>query len=140
MTQPMLQMPKKRGVFSPVLLELVIVILFFALSTSVIVRLIAAADLTAQGSSYESRAILALQSVAEQIKADPLREGACNECGAVSFSVVFADDLTVEGIVTSYESPLRGTLYDIELLVRSPQGELYALDATRYVPDAEVAP
>jgi hypothetical protein len=136
----MLQMPKKRGVFSPVLLELVIVILFFALSTGVIVRLIAAADLTAQESSYESRAILALQSVAEQIKADPLREGACNECGAVSFSVVFADDLTVEGIVTSDESPLRGTLYDIELLVRSPKGELYALDAARYVPDAEVAP
>ena len=48
MTLPMLVPPKKRGVFSPVLLELVIVILFFALSTSVIVRLIAAADLTAR--------------------------------------------------------------------------------------------
>lgn len=140
MTQPMLQPPRKRGVFSPVLLELVIVILFFALSTSVIVRLIAAADMTAQRSSYESRAILALESVAEQVKADPLREGACNACGAVAFSVIVADDLSVDCVVTADESPQRGTLYDIELTVRSPQGELYSLDAARYVPDAEVSP
>ncbi len=139
MTQQMLQPPKKRGVYNLVLLELVIVILFFALSTSVIVRLIAAANMTAQTSSYESRAILALESVAEQVKANPLCAGACETCGA-SLSVVIADDLTVECVVTSDESPLGGTLYDIELFVRSPQGELYTLDAARYVPDAEALP
>ena len=60
MTQPMLLPPKKRSFFSPVLVELTIVILFFALSASVIVRLIAAADTTARTSEYESRAILAM--------------------------------------------------------------------------------
>ena len=140
MTLPMLVPPKKRGVFSPVLLELVIVILFFALSTSVIVRLIAAADLTARESAYESRAILAMQSVAERVKADPAGQIECNACGARVFSVEIAEDLSVDCVVTSDESPLQGTLYDIELTVTSPRGEVYALDAERYVPDAEVAP
>ena len=34
---------KRRGAFSPVLIELTVVILFFALSTSIVVQLIAAA-------------------------------------------------------------------------------------------------
>ena len=56
------------------------------------------------------------------------------------FSVEIAEDLSVDCVVTSDESPLQGTLYDIELTVTSPRGEVYALDAERYVPDAEVAP
>lgn len=140
MTQAMLQPPRKRGTFSPVLLELTIVILFFALSTSVIVRLIAAAGTTARASEYESRAILAMESVAEQVKADPVGDGACNTCGARVLSVDVSDDLVVDCVVTRDESPLQGTLYDIELTVTSPDGEVYALDAARYVPDAEAAP
>ena len=140
MTQPMLLPPKKRGFFSPVLMELTIVILFFALSASVIVRLIAVADTTARQSEYESRAILAMQSVAEQVKADPIGDNTCNECGARVFSVEVEEDLSVDCVVTSDESPLRGTLYDIELTVTSPSGKVYALDAVRYLADAEVAP
>ena len=136
----MLQPPNKRAAFSPVLIELTIVILFFALSTSVIVRLIAAADATARASAYESRAILALEQVAEQVKADPIGDGFCNTCGARVFSLAIADDLVVDCIVTSDSSPLQGTLYDIELTVTSPKGEVFALDAARYVPDAEAAP
>lgn len=137
MTLPLLVPPKKRGVFSPVLVELIIVILFFALSTSVIVRLIASADVTARTSAYESRAILALQSVAEQVKADPIGDGTCNACGARAFSVEIASDLTVDCVVTGDDSPLEGTLYDIELTVTAPNGDVYALDAVRYVQDAE---
>ena len=140
MTLPMLVPPKKRGVFSPVLVELIIVILFFALSTSVIVRLIASADVTARTSAYESRAILALQSVAEQVKADPIGDGVCNACGARAFSVEIASDLTVDCVVTGDDSPLEGTLYDIELTVTAPNGEVYALDAVHYVQDAEAVP
>ena len=140
MTLPMLVPPKKRGVFSPVLVELIIVILFFALSTSVIVRLIASADVTARVSSYESRAILAMQSVAEQVKADPVGDGMRNACGARAFLVEISSDLTVDCVVTSDESPLQGTLYDIELTVTSPSGKVYAQDAVRYVQDAEAAP
>ncbi len=140
MTQPMLLPPKKRSFFSPVLIELTIVILFFALSAGVIVRLIALADTTARTSAYESRAILAMQSVAEQVKADPIGDNTCNECGARVFSVEVEEDLSVDCVVTSDESPLRGTLYDIELTVTSPSGKVYALDAVRYLADAEVAP
>ena len=140
MTQPMLLPPKKRSFFSPVLIELTIVILFFALSASVITRLIAVADNTARTSAYESRAILALQSVAEQVKADPIGDNTCNECGARVFSIEVDKDLTVDGVVTIDDSPLQGTLYDIELTVTSPNGKVYALDAVRYLADAEVAP
>jgi hypothetical protein len=136
----MLNPPKKRGVFSPVLIELTIVILFFALSASVIVRLITAANATARASEYESRAILAMETVAEQVKADPVGDNTCNECGARVFSVVVDPDLSVDCVVTSDDSPLQGTLYDIELTVTSPQGKVFALDAERYLPDAEVAP
>ncbi len=140
MTDQMLVPPKKRGVFSPVLIELTIVILFFALSTSVVVRLIAAAGSTARASDYQARAILAMENVAEQIKADPAGDGYCNECGARVFSVEVASDLTVDCLVTGDTTPEQGTLYDIELSVASPGGEVYWLDAARYVPDAEVGP
>ena len=140
MTQPMLLPPKKRSFFSPVLVELTIVILFFALSASVIVRLIAAADTTARTSAYESRAILAMQTVAEQVKADPIGDNTCNECGARVFSVAVDEDLTVDCVVTIDESPAQGTLYNIELTVTAPSGKVYALDAARYLPDMEVAP
>lgn len=140
MTDQMLVPPKKRGVFSPVLIELTIVILFFALSASVIVRLITAANATAQASEYESRAILAMETVAERVKADPVGDNTCNECGARVFSVPVDEDLTVDCVVTSDDSPLQGTIYNIELTVTSPQGKVFALDAERYLPDAEVAP
>jgi hypothetical protein len=138
--ETMLRPPKKRGVFNPILIELTIVILFFALSTSVVIRLIAAADATARQSAYESRAILAMESVAEQVKADPVGDGFCNECGARVFSTQIADDLTVDCVVTNDDSPLQGTLYDIELTVVSPEGKVFSLDAARYVPDTEGTP
>jgi hypothetical protein len=140
MTDTILRPPKKRGVFSPVLIELTIVILFFALSTSVIVRLIAAAGTTSRLSEYEARVILAMQTVAEQVKADPAGLEDYNSCGARVFSVPVDDDLTVDCVVTSDDSPLQGTIYDIELTVTSPEGKAYALDAARYLPDAEAAP
>ena len=61
-----LQPLKKRGSFSPVLLELTIIILFFALSTSIVVQLIAAASSISSESAYHARALLAMETVAEQ--------------------------------------------------------------------------
>ena len=76
--EQMLRPPEKRGVFSPILIEMTIVILFLALSTSVVVRLIAVANITAQQSAYESRAILAMERVAEQVKAALHRSVRCD--------------------------------------------------------------
>ncbi len=44
--EQMLRPPKQRGTMNPILVEMAIVILFLALSTSVVVRLIAAANVT----------------------------------------------------------------------------------------------
>jgi hypothetical protein len=140
MNESMLRPPKKRGVFSPILIELTIVILFFALSTSIVVQLIAAAGTAARESEYHARAVLALESVAEQIKANPTGSGTCNECGVRAFTKDVAEDLTVNCIVTDDPTPEQGTLYEIELSVLSPAGESYFLDAVRYVADAEVLP
>lgn len=131
---------KRRGVFSPVLLELTVVILFFALSTSIVVQLIAAASQISNESSYHARALLAMETVAEQIKADPAGDGAVNECGVRSFSIDYATDLRVDCIVTGDPSPANGTLYEIELSVVGGGETVYSLDASRYVPDVEVAP
>ena len=138
--EQMLRPPKQRGTMNPILVEMAIVILFLALSTSVVVRLIAAANETAQQSAYEARAILAMERIAEQVKADPVGDNTCNACGARAFSVKVAEDLTVDCVVTSDDSPLQGTLYDIELIVLSPQGKIYALDAARYVQDEGETP
>lgn len=140
MTDLMLRPPKKRGVFSPVLMELTIVILFFALSTSVVIQLISAANATARESEYHARAILAMESVAERIKADPVGDGAADACGMRAFTVDAAEDIAVSCVVTADPAPLQGTLYEIELCVSSPGGEVYTLDAARYLADAEVAP
>ena len=140
MNEPPLRPIKKRGVFSPVLMELILVILFFALSTSVVVRLIAAASSISNESSDHARALLAMETVAEQIKANPCGDGSVNECGVRSFTVDYADDLQVDCIVTGDPSPKNGTLYEIELNVAGGDGEVYSLDSMRYVPDSEVAP
>ena len=140
MTQPMLLPPKKRSSFSPVLIELTIVILFFALSTSIVVQLIAAASAVSNESRYHARALLAMESVAEQIKADPVGDGVVNECGVHVFAVDCAEDLQVSCIVTEDPTPKSGTFYEIELSVTGGDGTVYSLDAARYVPDAEVAP
>jgi len=131
---------KRRGVFSPVLIELTVVILFFALSTSIVVQLIAAASAISNESRDHARALLAMESVAEQIKADPAGDGAVNECGVRAFTVDYAEDLQVSCIVTGDPSPENGTLYEIELNVTREDGTVYSLDAARYVSDAEVGP
>ena len=105
MNEPMLTPPKKRSVFSPILIELTIVILFFALSTSVVVQLIAAASASARESEYHARAILAMESVAESIKANPTSGAECNECGARVYAVQMEDDLAVNCIVTDDPTP-----------------------------------
>ncbi len=140
MTDTTLRPPKKRGVFSPVLLELTIVILFFALSTSVIVRLISAASTTAQESEFHARAILAMETVAERIKTNPAGAGTETGDGVREFTEEVSSDLSVVCVVTEDPSPAQGTLYEIKLHVVSPRGDAYTLETARYQPDTEVAP
>lgn len=140
MNEQILRPPKKHGVFSPVLIELTIVILFFALSTSIVVRLIASASAISNESGFHARALLAMETVAEQIKADPAASGEADECGVRSFSVPVADDLTVNCVVTGAERHAQGVYYTIELSVPDGDGGSYILQAAKYVPDGEAMP
>ena len=133
MNESALRPIRKRGSISPVLLELSVVILFFALSASVVLRLFAAASDVSRESAYRSRALLALESVAERVKADPEGDGAFDERGARTFTEQVEDDLTVRGVVTRDESSEAGVFYDIDLGVTGPDGTIYTLLAARYV-------
>ena len=131
---------KKHGSFSPVLIELAIVILFFALSTGIVVQLIAAASRISNESAFHSQALLAMETVAEETKADPKGDGAFDERGVRTFETAVSDEIIVQTVVTRDDSPARGTLYTIDLSVLSKNGTLYTLTAEQYRPDGEVKP
>ena len=131
---------KKHGSFSPVLIELAIVILFFALSTGIVVQLIAAASRISNESAFHSRALLAMETAAEETKADPEGDGAFDESGVRTFETVVSDEITVQGVVTKDDSPEHGTLYTIELSVLSKDGTAYTLTAEQYRSDGEAKP
>lgn len=131
---------KKHGSFSPVLIELAIVILFFALSTGIVVQLIAAASRISNESAFHSQALLAMETVAEEAKAAPEGDGAFDDCGVRTFETVVSDEITVQGIVTRDDSPEHGTLYTIDLSVISTDGTVYTLTAEKYRSDGEATP
>lgn len=133
MNEPALRPIGKRGAISPVLLELSVVILFFALSASVVLRLFAAASDVSKESAYRSRALLAMESVAERVKADPVGDGAFDERGVRMLAEQVEEDLLVRGAVTRGDSNAAGVLYKIELDVTGPDGTTYTLSAARYV-------
>lgn len=133
MNEPALRPIRKRGSISPVLLELAVVILFFALSASVVLRLFAAASDVSRESACRSRALLALESVAERVKADPEGDGAFDGGGVRTFTQQIEADLLVRGVVTRDESNSAGVFYGIDLSVTAPDGTVYTLSAARYV-------
>ena len=140
MNEQALKPLKKRGTFSPVLIELTIVILFFALSTVVVARLIAAAGAASSESAFHARAILAMESVAEETKANPEGDGAFDESGTRAFTVQAAPDLAVAAVVTRDAALESGALYTIALSVVSETGKTYTLTAVRYVSGGEATP
>lgn len=140
MNESSLRPVRRHGVFSPVLIELTIVILFFALSTSIVVRLIASASDISNESRFHARALLAMESVAEQIKSDPTAVGTANEQDVRTFSIPATEDILVDCVVTGSAVSTCGILYTIDLSVTGESGEVYALQASRYLSGGEVMP
>ncbi len=122
----------QKNAFGTVLIELIVVILFFALSMSVVVQLIAAANELSNESAYASRAMFALQDMAEQLKADPVGDGDFDESGVRKIERVVSDDMIVSGEIKRKTADC-GALYEISLRVERESGEPYLLDAARYV-------
>lgn len=123
---------KKRATFSPVLLELIVAILFFALSMSVVIRLIAAADETSRQSAALSRATIAMESLIEELKAEPPAGADFNAQGESHITRQAEEGIELVALVRQSEGAA-GTLYDIEVTAYSGEEALGSLRAARYV-------
>jgi len=123
---------KRSRAFSPILLELIVAILFFALSMSVVIRLIAAADETSRDSSLTGRAMIAMENAMEEIKADPYGDGKFDMNEERRFIIHAEDDLSLVAVVRSTDSKT-GTLYTIDIHATSGEKKLGSLSASRYV-------
>lgn len=123
---------RKKATFSPVLLELIVAILFFALSMSVVIRLIAAADETSQGSAALSRATIAMESLLEEIKAAPPGNAAFDEMGESHMRRETEDGIVLLALVRQSERA-QGVFYEIEVTAYSGEEPLGTLSAARYV-------
>lgn len=122
---------KKIGQLSPVLVELAVVTLFLALSTSVVIQLIAKAGEISRTAGAESRVLIAVEDAMEQIKARPDAEGFD---GKNRRTVFMEDDgVQITGAVERAESSA-GFLYRIELTAAAEGCEPILLRSARYVP------
>ena len=119
---------KKRIAMNIVILELIIVVLFFALSAGVALRLFAAADAGSRRSSIESAALSAMQAMAEELKAAP--EGTFidgrREVGRT------LDELELNAVITRKDRPA-GAYYEIVITASHAGEEVDTLTAGRYV-------
>lgn len=123
---------KKSIPISPVIIELAIVTLFFALSATTLVQLIFKAGEISDSAAVMSGELIALESAIEEIKADPA-QGEYGESGvwAVSRSV---GGVEITGTVTRTRYPA-GSYYEIALT--APGDEALSMTAGRYVSNGE---
>lgn len=125
---------------SPVLVELIIVICFFSLALSVVVRLFAEVHVQNKDIAKENNAMVLMQDQAELLKADPLSGISGTAYYNEDFTAVVQGEsaqyieLTVE--ITEYGA---GTLYNFTFVAYAVDetgeiGEVARLSAARYVP------
>ena len=127
-------MRKQQPVFQPVLMEIIVILLFFGLAMSVVVQLVAAADRVSRESAFRAKAFLAMETVAEQVKADPEGEGLRAD-GTRAFSAAPAEGVAVTGNVTrAVESATGGSMYTIVLTASGEGFAPLTLTAYRYLP------
>lgn len=125
-------MKRQHTTVSPVLMELIVAILFLALSMSVVIRLIAAADTTSKGSERLSRAMIAMQDLAEGLKNEPPDDGRFDENGELRFTDERADDICLMVLVRRSRGAV-GTMYDIAITAVYNGEDIASLKAARYI-------
>ncbi len=129
---------KKESQVSPVMMEILVVTLFLALSASVLMQLIAKARDISVAATAESHALILAQDALESAKADPEGDGQFDETGARTFSRE-QDGVTLRCTVTKKSTPA-GSYYTITADTLSGTTALISLSTARYVPLAEVTP
>ena len=130
-------MKKSSGV-SPVMLEILVVTLFLALSASVLVQLIAKANDISQSADAESRALILAEDALERLKADPVGDGAFDGNGVRTFTATDGG-VTVTGDVTRTVSDA-GAYYAIRADAYDGVAYVLTLTTGRYLPETEVRP
>ena len=122
------------------LVELMIVILFFALSLSVLIRMLSGARKLSDMAGAETRALSEAQNVAEELKAaiDPeeylLTNGFLLTSGAYERE---ADGYTVSVVSDTFQETEAGVLAEYEVAALYKGETLFTLAVSRY---AEVTP
>lgn len=128
---------KKESQVSPVMLEILVVTLFLALSASVLTQLIAKAHEISVAATAESRALILAEDALERTKADPVGDGAFNEAGVRTFSTE-SDGLTLTCTVTRKLTDC-GAYYDIAASAYDGGTLVLSLTSGRFLPAEEVA-
>ena len=124
---------KRSGPMSSVLLELILVVLFFGLSVTVALRLFAAAGESSESSRAKSIAVIKLQEYAEELRSDPASGEYEGDVRQVSRET---EGLLLSGEVRRTAQP-RGWYYEIALTASEGGEILETLTAGRYVPEVE---
>lgn len=123
---------KKQPTFQPVLMEIIVTLLFFALAMSIVVQLVAAANSISKESAFRSRAYLAMETAAEQVKADP-EGGGFGADGTRTFAIALEEGISITGTVQkTVDSRSGGAMYTISLTASGGGYDPVTLTACRY--------
>jgi hypothetical protein len=123
-----------------VLMELMIIVLFFALSSVIIVRLFAAAHQTSSQSAESAKLLQAAQTWADRLRASDdftaeLRDNGWNPAEGGFMLAAGGGALSVTGL--REEEGLRGSLSACELSASILGREIFVLPIARYMPEGE---
>lgn len=129
---------KKSSQVSPVMLEILVVTLFLALSASVLVQIIAKARDISVAATQESRALILAEDLLERVKADPEGDGAFDENGRREV-MAESDGVTVTCAIERqlYDT---GAYYAIAAKAYSGGTHLLSLETGRYLAEREATP
>lgn len=121
--------------FSLVLIELVVVILFFALSATAILRMIAAADAYRRKSADETEAMTRLTDLIECVKADP--EGSGLDASGIRYQEEQSETGLLCAVRVIREDRLTGAMYRIEAFAMRGGETVLTWNAAQYAPETE---
>ncbi len=120
----------KRQGLSPVLIELLAVVLFFAVCAGINVRVLAEANRLSRESELQSTALLAASNLCEQLRADPTGFGAFDGADSCVYESE-ADGLALRAVIRRGALG-GGTYYTFSVFALDGETELAALHGGSY--------
>ena len=124
-------MKLQRAGINPAMIELIVVILFFALSSCIVVQVLIEADVITTRSARRSEAMLSLTQWGETLKQAPGDAGTYQN-GHLELSRE-AGEMTLDAQIAREESGEAGEYYILELTARSGDETLYTLHMEQFI-------